>query len=189
MHPSDFRRFVELNQSTHRDTSPHGAAWASLVERVASRLEAGETNILREIPGWIAEGFAEFGWQWNGFYVRDDRALHLGHAHGPPVCTPLELHGGLFSSGMCWDAILSEQCLVMHKSRPWPGYVSCDGPSGLQTVAGIACPLRDREGRIVGVWDLDSTAPLDSSEPHCSQVFFSTLCVCVEVSPAALGAT
>ena len=204
MRREDFRRFVEQNLDVGMIASEERRrAWTRVVNRVATAVEAiadeGASNdqtgdaskregVLSQIPRWIGEAFADLGWQWNGYYVRKGDALHLGHAHGPPVCTPLERKGELFSSGMCWDAVLTGQSLAMRSDRPWPGYVSCDGPSGLTTVAGIVCPLRAPDGRVIGVWDLDATQALDAADPRCAEVLFASLGACLAIDPAGLGA-
>ena len=116
-------------------------------------------------PGWVQKQFAERGWEWNGYYVRTaDDMMRLGHAAGPPVCGELERLGGPGSSGMCWDAVLLSQPLVTSSVKDWPGYVSCDGASGLKTAAGAVIPLRASDSQILGVWDLDSSQPLDSAD-------------------------
>ena len=108
----------------------------------------GEGLEWAKIPALIQASFASRGWAWNGVYLREsERALCLVLAAGPPVCAALGLSGGVGSSGMCWDAVLTGRTLCSNDVHAWPGYVSCDGQSGLRTVAGMVCPLRDPTGQ------------------------------------------
>lgn len=127
------------------------------------------------LPAAVAAGMKESGWEFNGIYalrgVSPERRLELLHAAGPPVCATIEEKGPPHSSGMCFDAVLEGTWQVAADVSTWPGYVSCDEESGLKTISGIAIPLTDASGSIRGVWDLDSTKPLDSSDT----LFITTL--------------
>ncbi|MEM7168182.1 MAG: GAF domain-containing protein [Planctomycetota bacterium] len=134
-------------------------AFRTLVATTANHL-AGADPTWPQVPMLLREHFAELGWEWNGIYALRTGVLQLVTAAGPPVCATLERTGGVGSSGMCHDAVLMGQAIVAARAKRWPGYVSCDGESGLGTVAGMAVPLRNPGGQIVAVWDLDSTQPL-----------------------------
>ncbi len=115
------------------------------------------------LPGVIQKEMDCFGWAWNGIYHlhgnQPNRRLNLGPAAGPPVCATLEEIPGQ-RSGMCFDAVRHGRILVAKDVKNWPGYVSCDGESGLATVASIVRPLLNAEGEVVAVWDLDSVDPI-----------------------------
>ena len=146
----------------------------ALVDAIAPTLLRADpwTSVAEAIHGVLASR----GWAWNGFYMRHqpDQLLLVG-ACGPPVCATLDRTGDVGSSGMCWDAILMNQTVVATDVAQWPGYVSCDGESGLGTVAGLVCPVRDERGRPVGVWDLDSTRPLEPEDGPFMDRLFATL--------------
>lgn len=150
----------------------------ALIDAIAAILPDGSP--WRGLPRIIHSVFGGRGWAWNGIYARhDDRQLILAAAHGPPVCATLDLLGEVGSSGMCWDAILMNQTLVARDVKRWPGYVSCDGESGLATAAGIVCPIRDGEGRPIAVWDLDSTEPLLGGDgPFMDRIFATLSAIC-----------
>jgi putative methionine-R-sulfoxide reductase with GAF domain len=184
---SEFRRFVERNAARELSGERAGPR-AALVAGLAEALEEGARAFVARAPGVIGAAMREHGWLWNGFYVLGaDGFLHLGPAHGPPVCTHLEPSGGVLTSGMCFDALHMNQTLVAHDAKEWPGYVSCDAASGLATVAGIVAPLRDPEGRPVAVWDLDCTQPLDAGDPRFMDVVFATASRCLELSRETFG--
>lgn len=133
-------------------------AYLEMARRAATALDEGTHWDLT--PNIIAEVMEPFGWDWNGFYLLRGqiprRRLELASAAGPPVCTPIEeqAHG---RSGLCFDAVQQGSILVAADVKNWPGYVSCDGESGLSTVAGMARPIMDATGEVVAVWDLDSS--------------------------------
>ncbi len=148
-------------------TPERSGAFFDLVASITRLVEA-DAPLWDELPAQIAARYGDFGWAWNGFYrlrgVEPHRQLVLASAAGPPVCATIdESEGGIGVSGMCFDAIYAEHPLVAGDVKRWAGYVTCDGESGLGTVAGIAVPILVR-GRPVAVWDLDSTEPLDSTD-------------------------
>ncbi len=187
--PSLFRSIVALNAKPElKQVDPSGgrpAARTSLLNGVAALLEAGESNagsLLAALPGMIAAAMEAHGWLWNGFYVlASDDKLHVAQSHGPPVCATLESSGGPLSSGMCFDGIALNQTLAAYAAKDWPGYVSCDASSGLSTVAGIVCPLRDPRGKPIAVWDMDSTQSIEAGDVRFMDIFFGTLARCMDI--------
>lgn len=154
---------------------PRRAEYAALIEVAAGLFSDPEP--WRQLPAAIRHVFGDRGWAWNGIYARhtEDQLL-LVAAAGPPVCATLDAPAGagVGDAGMCWDALLMNQTVVAANVKAWPGYVSCDGESGLATVAGLVCPIRDEDGRPVAVWDLDSTAPLAPEDPPFMDRFWAS---------------
>jgi len=138
----------------------------------------------KKVPDIIRGAMEGRGWAWNGIYVRRGERLELFCAAGPPVCHVLERRGGPGTSGMCWDALLMNQTVSAADVKAWPGYVSCDGESGLQTRAGLVCPIRGAGGRPLAVWDLDATLPLEAAETAFCDALFATLSVLLEPEPS-----
>lgn len=155
------------------------ADYAALVEAIAD-LFSTPRDLWTRLPEAVHDRFGSRGWAWNGIYelerapaVSDpgsdpdapvlDR-LVLRAAKGPPVCSELVRTGGVGSSGMCFDAVLTGQSLAAARTKAWRGYHSCDAESGLSTVAGMVVPIRDRAGRIRAVWDLDATEPMRATD-------------------------
>ena len=183
---ADFRTVVELSAS-HELAAEDARTLArrAILEGVAQVVAEDKERALSELPKIVGAAMKSFGWLWNGFYVlRDDGALHLGPSCGPPVCTPLESSGGVLSSGMCFDALHLNQTLVAYEAKAWPGYVSCDSTSGLGTVSGIVCPVRDEGGRPIAVWDLDATQRVEPADVRFMDVLIATLSHCTVPTPA-----
>ncbi len=165
----DLGRWLRLvhDQLPSPPSAQRSAAFLGLVEATEEIL-ADERDLWADLPGEILERYEQFGWAWNGIYAQRGtapaRRLELVSAAGPPVCASIEEQGGGFgSSGMCFDALLSGHPVAAADVKRWPGYLSCDRTSGLQTVAGLVVPIHGPKGP-VAVWDLDSTAPLDPSD-------------------------
>jgi len=180
-------RFVALNAALEAgiEDPARRAALTSIAEAAAALVPRGAAELAARLPRHVGEAMGPFGWLWNGFYVpRGPDELHLAHAHGPPVCSPLVRSGGPLTSGMCFDALALNQTLGAFDAKRWPGYVSCDAASGLATLAGIACPIRDPAGRPHAVWDLDATQPIVPGDVRFADVLFSTLARCVAFRPS-----
>ena len=131
------------------------------------------------LPATIQEIFGPRGWAWNGIYVDREDRLELFAAAGPPVCHTLEKGEG---TGMCADGLRMNQTLVAADVKSWPGYVSCDGESGLATRSGIVCPIRTGRGEPLAVWDLDCVQELEPEDPPFFDRLFATLSALVEPS-------
>ncbi len=140
-------------------------AYGDLVRRCAGALDEGHP--WTALPEIVLEVMAPFGWDWNGIYMLrgelPGRRLELEHSAGPPVCNTIQEQQGQ-ASGMCFDAIEQGSILVAADVDKWPGYVRCDGESGLRTVAGIARPIFDESGEVVAVWDLDASEAVHASD-------------------------
>lgn len=160
----------------------------ALIERVADLVATEPLHVWRRLPMAIQAVFGGRGYAWNGIYARDGDTLRLFAAAGPPVCASLERSGdrGVGSSGMCFDGLLMNQTLVAARSKDWPGYVSCDGASGLRTVAGIVCPIRNAQGTPIAVWDVDIVQALEPEDGPFFDKLWASLSVLYPPEPAIL---
>ena len=124
----------------------------------------------------IARHFQTVDWKWNGLYRLDtpDR-LELHTAAVPPVCQTSLSDGQVGTSGMCFDALHRRQTISTNDAHSWPGYVNCDGESGLNTSGALVVPVSLSDGRHWGVWDLDSEQPLVPSDG----IFMERLIACL----------
>jgi len=159
------------------------AEYLALVAATATLLTS-ENGLWRQLPATIREIFEHRGWAWNGIYVLKDHQLELAAAAGPPVCHTLIQSGGVGTSGMCFDALLLNQTQVSADVKSWPGYVSCDGESGLATQAGLVCPIRGEDGNPVAVWDLDCTQALEPEDAPFFDRLFQVLSLLLKPGPA-----
>ena len=86
---------------------------------------------------------------WAGFYLRKGETLVLGPFQGKPACIEIPL-----GRGVCGTAAAQDKTLLVADVHAFPGHIACDSASRSE----IVVPLR-REGRVVGVLDLDSPLP------------------------------
>jgi GAF domain-containing protein len=87
---------------------------------------------------------------WTGFYLLAGDELVVGPYQGPLAC--LRLARG---AGVCWAGVNTGAPVVVPDVHKFPGHIACDSRS----VSEIVVPLRDAEGTIRGVLDVDSTEP------------------------------
>jgi GAF domain-containing protein len=84
---------------------------------------------------------------WTGFYLLNDGKLQVGPYQGPVACQ--ELAKG---KGVCWAGIRQKESIVVPDVHQFPDHIACDSRSNSE----IVVPLKNREGVMVGVLDVDS---------------------------------
>ena len=84
---------------------------------------------------------------WTGYYLLKDGELLVDHYQGPVACMRLAK-----DKGVCWAAINQQKTLVIEDVHDFPDHIACDSRSNSEVVV----PLRNREGEIYGVLDVDS---------------------------------
>lgn len=83
---------------------------------------------------------------WCGFYRLDGNRLIVGPYQGPPACQVLE------GKGVCLASVEKQETLVVPNVHLFPGHIACDSRSQSE----IVVPVRNKEGEIIGVLDIDS---------------------------------
>lgn len=121
--------------------------YAELRSRVSGLLE-GESDWLANLANVSA---AVYEWlpdlNWAGFYLLRDGELVLGPFQGRPACVRIAV-----GKGVCGTAVAAGASQVVPDVHAFPGHIACDARSRSE----IVIPLRDADGRVVGVLDLDS---------------------------------
>ena len=85
---------------------------------------------------------------WTGFYRRDGADLLVGPYQGPLACMLLER-----GVGACWACCAQERAIVVPDVRSFEGHIACDP----RTRSEVALPVRDSDGVVCAVLDVDST--------------------------------
>jgi len=86
-----------------------------------------------------------------GFYrVLGDSLLVIGPYQGPLACLRIP-----FGKGVCGAAARENRSLLVPDVQAFPGHIACDGRARSELVV----PVRDAQGRVVAVCDLDSHQP------------------------------
>jgi L-methionine (R)-S-oxide reductase len=84
---------------------------------------------------------------WAGFYFLQEDVLVLGPFQGKPACVRIPV-----GKGVCGTAVAEGRSQRVADVHAFPGHIPCDAASRSELVV----PLRDLEGRIFGVLDIDS---------------------------------
>jgi L-methionine (R)-S-oxide reductase len=84
---------------------------------------------------------------WTGFYLLDGDKLVAGPYQGPVACQLLDNN-----TGVCWSAITRKESIIVPDVHLFPGHIACDSRSNSE----IVVPLKNKEGHIIGVLDVDS---------------------------------
>jgi len=87
---------------------------------------------------------------WTGFYRLIDGKLVVGPYQGPLACAVLD-----GPEGVCWAGVQRGESVLVPDVHAFEGHVACDGRSQSEVVV----PVRDAEGTIIGVLDVDSDQP------------------------------
>lgn len=87
------------------------------------------------------------GFFWTGFYLTREGNLIVGPYQGPVACQVLPK-----DRGVCWAGINQGKTIIVPDVDKFPGHIACDSRSRSE----IVVPVRDNNGRIIGVLDIDS---------------------------------
>ncbi len=152
-------------------------------------LEAQLRGLISEEPDELANmaNFASFVYHelprlnWAGFYFVDRTGdLVLGPFNGRPACTRLPA-----GRGICGAAFEQNQTTVVDDVNGFRDHIVCDSASASE----IVVPLRDENGEVYGVFDIDSPhlARFSSSDAEGIEQLVSALIERVQSRPAFLG--
>ena len=86
---------------------------------------------------------------WTGFYMLDEGKLIVASYQGPVACIQLKK-----DTGVCWAGINQQKTLVVPDVHNFPGHIACDSRSNSE----IVVPLRNNDGVIAGILDVDSSS-------------------------------
>ena len=87
---------------------------------------------------------------WTGFYRVVGAQLVIGPYQGTPGCSRIG-----WGRGVCGAAWASGETQVVPDVHEFPGHIACDSRS----VSEIVVPVKDRYGKVIAVFDVDSTEP------------------------------
>ena len=93
---------------------------------------------------------------WAGFYWMKGGELVLGPFQGKPACVRIAL-----GKGVCGTAARERRTIVVPDVEKFPGHIACDSASRSEIVVPVM-----REGKVLGVLDLDSPVLSRFDEAH-----------------------
>ncbi len=127
------------------------ARYAEVAEEIAAVLE-GEPNVgarMATVASMLNDAFESYFW--TGFYVIDPEKpeeLVVGPYQGTLGCLRIA-----FGKGVCGTAAAERKTQIVDDVHAFPGHIACDSRSNSE----IVVPVTDAEGRLIGVFDVDST--------------------------------
>lgn len=91
---------------------------------------------------------------WVGFYFLKNGELTVKCYQGPLACQVLAK-----DKGVCWASINRKGSVIVPDVELFPGHIACDSRSRSE----IVVPVKDAEGTVLGVLDIDS----DKLDSYC----------------------
>ncbi len=115
----------------------------------AGALTAGEPDAIANmanISALLWESLPDLNWA--GFYRNVGGELVLGPFQGRPACIRIP-----FGKGVCGAAASTGETQLVEDVHAFPGHIACDSRSNSE----IVVPVIDGQGRLIAVFDVDST--------------------------------
>lgn len=115
-------------------------------------LTDGETDVVALMATVACEvHHADDRFDWTGFYrVTAPETLKIGPYQGGHGCLVIP-----FSRGVCGAAARTGQVQLVEDVDVFPGHIACAS----STRSELVIPVRNGEGQLLGVFDLDSDQP------------------------------
>jgi L-methionine (R)-S-oxide reductase len=118
------------------------------LEAQARALVAGEPDRIANAANLAALLFHSLPRvNWVGFYFLQGEELVLGPFQGKPACVRIPV-----GKGVCGTAVAEQRSQLVADVHAFSGHIACDIASRSEVVV----PLKDFDGRIYGVLDIDS---------------------------------
>jgi GAF domain-containing protein len=132
------------------------ADYATLSRTIASLTE-GESDIVALMATVACEvHHADDRFDWTGFYrVTEPEMLKIGPYQGGHGCLVIP-----FSHGVCGAAARTGAIQIVPDVEAFPGHIACAS----STRSEIVLPVFGRDGRLIGVFDIDSDRPAAFTE-------------------------
>lgn len=120
-----------------------------LYKQISDLIEKSSNNELSNMATIVAVLHHKMDYFfWTGFYLLQNEKLQVGPYQGSLACINLAKN-----TGVCWSAISNNDIVIVRDVRSFKGHIACDSRS----LSEIVIPLKDNNGEIIGVMDVDST--------------------------------
>ena len=126
------------------------ARYREVAAEIAAVID-GETNVIARmatVSNILHHAFDHYFW--TGFYLVDagrPRELVIGPYQGTLGCLRIP-----FGKGVCGACATRGETVIVEDVHEFPGHIACDSRSQSE----IVVPVRDGEGRLIAVFDVDS---------------------------------
>lgn len=122
--------------------------YAELLPQLEALAQA-EPDVIARMANVAAALMQTFGWLWIGWYRVVGEELVLGPFQGPLACTRIRK-----GHGVCGSAWERAETIVVPDVEQFEGHIACSSDSRSE----IVVPVRDSDGVVEGVLDIDSSA-------------------------------
>ncbi|TCO73312.1 GAF domain-containing protein [Rhodovulum euryhalinum] len=122
------------------------------MEKTLAALTEGETDMIALMATMACElHHADDRFDWTGFYRNvGNETLKIGPYQGGHGCLTIP-----FSRGVCGAAARTGAVQIVPDVEAFPGHIACSS----STRSEIVLPVRDADGVLIGVLDIDSDRP------------------------------
>ncbi|MBK5912297.1 diguanylate phosphodiesterase [Rhodothalassium salexigens] len=132
-------------------TASKQQTYSDLARQIAAVVEGepDRTARMATVTSILATAFEHFFW--TGFYLVDPAKgdeLVVGPYQGTLGCLRIP-----FGKGVCGTAAQTGQTQIVGDVHAFPGHIACDARSNSE----IVVPVRDAQGRLIAVLDVDSS--------------------------------
>lgn len=135
-----------MAENLYVDGGAKDEKYRALLPQLKSLIE-GESDMIANLANVSAALKETFGFFWVGFYLVKGDELVLGPFQGPIACTRIRK-----GRGVCGTAWAKAATQVVPDVDAFPGHIACSSSSRSE----IVVPLRNRDGEVWGVLDVDS---------------------------------
>jgi L-methionine (R)-S-oxide reductase len=135
-----------MAENLYVDDGAKDEKYRALLPQLKSLIE-GESDVIANLANVAAALKETFGFFWVGFYIVKGDELVLGPFQGPIACTRIRK-----GRGVCGTAWAKAATQVVPDVDAFPGHIACSSSSRSE----IVVPLRNRDGEVWGVLDVDS---------------------------------
>ena len=136
------------------ETVDRAVLYASFTPQLRELLR-GESDVIAAMANTAAALKETFGWHWIGFYRVIGNDLVLGPFQGPIACARIAR-----GKGVCGTAWAEARTMNVPDVDLFPGHIACSALSRSELVV----PLKNTDGRVLAVLDIDSTMLEDFSD-------------------------
>ena len=123
-----------------------------VLKKTIDALTQGETDTVALMATVVCEvHHADDRFDWTGFYrVTEPDVLKIGPYPGGHGCLVIP-----FDKGVCGAAARTGQTQLVEDVEAFPGHIAC----AASTRSEMLIPVRDAQGALIGVLDIDSDQP------------------------------
>ena len=135
-------------------TEDKAEQYASLIPQIKA-LVMGEEDVVANLSNIMSALKYGMGFFWVGCYIVKDGELVLGPFQGPVACTRIGKGKGV--CGASWER---NEVIIVPDVNEFPGHIACSSES----VSEIVLPVRDKNGEVAMIIDVDSNVAGDFDE-------------------------